>query len=214
MLRKYLRYLRIACRKVKELMRHDLPSESHKTAWKNYERILMYRTNFSLFSRVLFDIMAYMAGGSRVQKSKEYIEEGKMHNVAYVDATFAYFEAAFVTLMFGRVILLLISTKYLNVTKCVAYYQLGMELIFEVGLPIDRGLEGAAYVSNMILNLFVFDYFYWIPNAICANIVQISSIAAKRFLYSQDLTVSSIILESFYRVLWQFGNMFVMHIIM
>ena len=160
------------------VMRRELPTESHKHAWKNFERILMYRTNFAFFSRFVLELVAHIAGFSRPQKSKKYIEDGKPHNKDFVDATFAYFEVAYTVLMFGRIILLLISTKYLNVTKCVPYYQLGMEFINEVGLPFDRGLSGGivVFLSNQLF--FVTDYFDWLPTAFCACVVQISNTVA------------------------------------
>ena len=126
---------------VKQLLRRDLPTESHKQAWKNYDRIMIHRTSLALFFTVIFELVNFMLGESRVQKSRQYIKEGKPHNKGFVDSTFPYLEVLMTTLAFGRVLILLISTKYLNVIKVVAYYELVILLIQELALPLDRGLE-------------------------------------------------------------------------
>ena len=41
--------------------------------------------------------------------------------------------------MFGRIIIILISFKYLRIMKVVVYYQTLLALLLEIGLPFDRG---------------------------------------------------------------------------
>lgn len=69
-------------------------------------------------------------GATVTQKSRVIFNEGKLEvNKAFTDATFEIFEKIFISMMFGRLVLSLISFKYLKVTKLMIYYHLLMALI-------------------------------------------------------------------------------------
>ena len=76
--------------------------------------------------------------------------------------------------------------KYIKVTKVIAYYLLAMEFIFELGLPINRGSEGAGFVNLLLTLFFVLDYFHFFPTAICCGIVSITNGVAQGYLYSSE----------------------------
>ena len=66
--------------KVAKIWRRDLPTEAHRDAWKYFDKILMYRTNAVFACRLAYDILFLSIGMGRIQKSKEYIAEGKEYN--------------------------------------------------------------------------------------------------------------------------------------
>ena len=70
MIRAHRKMLLNTLNKVKEVYRRKLPTESHRRAWKNFERILMYRTSLAMLSGTLYDIFGYIAGSTRVQMSR------------------------------------------------------------------------------------------------------------------------------------------------
>ena len=51
--RKYKKLLLKGYAKAEQLYRRDLPTKYHKEAWKQFEKVLMYRTNSSWIIRIL-----------------------------------------------------------------------------------------------------------------------------------------------------------------
>lgn len=114
--------------------------------------------------------------------------------------------------MFGRIIILLASFKYLKITKVVAYYQLTMEFIFELGLPINRGSESAVFVNLLTQFFFVLDYFHFWPTAVACSVVSITNGVAKGYLYSNQLS-NIVTYEIVFNVMSNFFNIFFSHIV-
>ena len=136
---------------MKATHRRELPSRSHKQIWKKFERILMFRTNFFFFIRLVLEVFGYISKSNKVQRSRRYIEDGTLpFNKSFVETTFIYFEVAYTALMFGRIIPLLISIKWPRVTKYMVFYQYVMEFIYEIGLPTNRGYYSVEHLNLLI----------------------------------------------------------------
>ena len=130
--------------------------------------------------RILIDYTFYFIGEGRVQNSEKYLTTGAdqeiiPYNKDFTDQTFVYFKNLYTALSFVRVIIFLVSIKYLKAMKVMAYYHLFMEFIFELGLPINRGTESPGYVHLMTTLWFCLDYFHFWPTAICCGIVQLTN---------------------------------------
>ena len=76
--------------------------------------------------------------------------------------------------LIGRALLLLISFKYLKVSKVMCYYQLLIELFYEVGFPVDTGDVRQSNLRTRLINFFILDYFHFYPTVICVMVVQLS----------------------------------------
>ena len=87
-------------------------------------------------------------------------------NTAYVEDTFEYFKVAWLAMSFGRFILLLLTIKYLKVTKIFLYWGLVMELIVQIGFPMDTGVFGSDFLATSNLVAFVLEYFSFWPSTI------------------------------------------------
>ena len=163
-----------ACENVRQLHSRNLPTSLHQKAWISYEKILMYRTNVSFFMRFVNDLILYALGDTLQQKAAKYIADGKPINEEFVDSTTDTFTRLLQLQLVGRALLLLISFKYLKVTKVMCYYTLLVELIIEVGVPIDAGDLRQAFLSVRLLIFFILDYFHFYPTVICVMVVQLS----------------------------------------
>lgn len=119
-------------------MERNLPSDEHKKAWSEFERILMYRANVAFLSKVLFFLIWSGFGNANFQQSEEYIDEDGSHNQNLISDTFVYLKWAMIVMTFGRLILIFISLKNLNVCKLYIYYQV-VYLLLESLLPRDYG---------------------------------------------------------------------------
>ena len=199
------------------MLRRELPSESHKHAWANFEKILMYRTNVAFIVRILLDWIFFFIGESDLQTSEKYIlkeanREVIPYNKDFTDATFGYFKNAYMILFFSRVIFVGVSFKYLKVTKAIAYLQLAKELIFELGIPINRGSESAAFVNMKTTLYFSLDYFHFWPTAIFCSAVSITNGVAKGYLYSNQMS-NIVSYEVILNVLTNFLTQTIIHII-
>ena len=104
-----------------------------------YETILMYRTNIAFFMRFLGEIAMLACEDTYTTRSAKYIADEKPFNEEFVNSTHDIVSQVFTWLIFGRALLLLISFKYLGVTKMMCYYNLLMLLLNEIGLPNDSG---------------------------------------------------------------------------
>lgn len=127
----------------------------------------MYRTNVAFLMRFLFDVAVYFLDDTYAQNSARYIAANKEVNQETVDTTFSAFVKLFYVLSFGRLVLLLISIKYLKITKVYCYYQLLIWLVIEVGLPYDSGELRMSWLHVNLLIFFILDYFHFYPTAIC-----------------------------------------------
>ena len=68
--------------------------------------------------------------------------------------------------MYGRGVILILSYQRPEITKIFFYYGKLMELIVQVGLPIDTGIIGGEHLSNLNVLDFVLNYFSYWPSAI------------------------------------------------
>ena len=69
----------------------------------------------------------------------KYIADGKPINEEFVESTKGYYDEFLQIQILSRALLLLLSFKYLKVTKVMCYYQLLLELLIEIGFPCDSG---------------------------------------------------------------------------
>ena len=66
-----------------------LPSKYHKDSWKNYEKVLMVRTQLCIFSNILLNVVVLIAGAENWQLAHTYIyEEGGPPNVELAKAMY------------------------------------------------------------------------------------------------------------------------------
>ena len=66
--------LKHAVAKVKEIWWKELPTATHKSAWIEFEKILMYRTNCSNILRGSAEIMWTLMASHKVARAEMYIE--------------------------------------------------------------------------------------------------------------------------------------------
>ena len=93
-----------------------------------------------------------------------------------------------IVLMFGRALMLIVSYKYLPITKFMVYYQLLLALVTEIGLPLDMGTYAQEFVQVDLLISFILDYFSFYPTTACIILVQASQLPATSLLYGKEIT--------------------------
>ena len=96
----------------------------HKKAWQEYEFTLMYRSNLAQISHLVYFVFFACTGGESFQYSEKIREEWNPENIELISNVHAYATVAVLIHAFGRIILLLISTKNLNITRYYFYYEL------------------------------------------------------------------------------------------
>ena len=88
-----------------------------------------------------------------------------------------------------------------------------MELIVQIGFPIDMGEFGLDFLGIQNMFSFIIDYFSYWPSAICIVIVQFAQVPARVFLYGKELDTSFVWIQLLHQVYTMF-NLYVIHIIM
>lgn len=96
-------------------------------------------------------------------------------------------------MIFGRLLLFLLSFRYLRVTKIYIYYNLLLALVWEIGLPHGMGTERISFLQTYLVTVFIFDYFDFYPTVLCITTVQLSQIVSESLLYGNEITASFII---------------------
>ena len=111
--------------KIKDIVTRKMPDTPyHKKAWQDYERTLMYRTNLAQVSHLVYFVLFACTGGENFQAAEKIREEWNPENIELIESVHAYATVAALIHALGRLILLLISTKKLNITRYYFYYEL------------------------------------------------------------------------------------------
>ena len=164
--------------------------------------------------RVLQDAFLYASGAADTQKSRTDLEEGKVDvNENYTDATYSTFESVFTAMICARVLLLILSFKYLRLTKVFIYYNVMAALVWEIGLPHGMGLERINYMQVQLVIVFILDYFDFYPSIACIVGVHLSHIFSESVLYGHEITALFVIQVLGVCVI-QYLQLFTVHIIM
>ena len=67
---KYFKVARSFWKKLMLAFKRELPSPEHLEAWNKYEKILMYRSNLTFISRVIFTSFWMFLGKANYQQSQ------------------------------------------------------------------------------------------------------------------------------------------------
>ena len=117
---------------VKKLIFRKYPTEYHKRAWHQFEKICMYRSTLGQIEKLLNSLLLMALGKANFQRAEEYLAENEAEdNTSDMSASiFPY--AKWITIVFtiGRLILILISIKHLRICKIYFYYEQILFLCF------------------------------------------------------------------------------------
>ena len=124
-------------------MKRELPTDQHREKYKDFEKIMMYRTAF--FHALWLTLAIYMAvalqNNLHVDKSRRYVDSLEDDTKVYrrrADAIRPYVSAVSKSLMFGRVIFLLTLRCYPQLLKASLVHSMLLKLTGDL-MPIDYG---------------------------------------------------------------------------
>ena len=108
------------------LVVRKFPSTNHAEYWKDYEKLLIYRSLFASASRILHSIFAMIAGSAVWQISGEYLtkENNELEDADLATKYHTVCKATHITLEVGRVIFIVICCKWQKLTKLTLYYEM------------------------------------------------------------------------------------------
>ena len=134
--------------------------------WREFEKILMYRSMMSQFSRIIHSIAYTLMGQLVWQQSEAYIATGEPENNALALKVQKPAQVAYNLFIVGRFILFLLQLKWHNLSKFNFYYEL-IVVVFEQLFPIDiTAASSIAMRMNDSVIRFLVDYFHWWPSLI------------------------------------------------
>ena len=116
-------------RTVRDLTLRKFPSKLHKRAWRDFDKILMYRTIMCSLSRVVYTTVQACLGTMKWQESQEYVAMGEPANHELALKMQPYIQAAYVTIVCARVILFLLQLKWHHISKVNFYFELSIFLL-------------------------------------------------------------------------------------
>ena len=100
-----------------------LHSEQEKSAWKRYLNVLEYRSLVCHIGRAMLQIGYAFQGNINWHETEKYIEEGGPPNVELAKRVFPYARIAMITILILRVVLILLSMKWMRITRCYFYFE-------------------------------------------------------------------------------------------
>ena len=109
---------------LRDLTLRRYPSKHHKQVWRDYEKVLMYRSMCSQFSRVIFTIVFTFLGEVHWQQSAKYVATGEPENNELALKVQSFAQLAYVLHGVGRIILFLLQLKWPHISKVNYYYEL------------------------------------------------------------------------------------------
>ena len=130
-------------RRFKDLvMKKDLKlSESHRQKWQDYDKVLMYRSNFSMVARLTSDLLVFFFGSQHHDQTEIFLEKGgPPSNADLANKIFNVAKSMALALIFTRILLLAISFRKLKVCKIYYYYEFVVFLV-DMLLPQDNGAQ-------------------------------------------------------------------------
>lgn len=89
------------------------PTEDHRQAWREFERIKMFFCNVGMLTNFLQDIIFMAMGRAHYQVSEQYMKENTDYNVELAEKIFPFCKWATITMTLGRIFLLAFSYKHL-----------------------------------------------------------------------------------------------------
>ena len=152
-----------------------MPNSSyHRQAWKLYERVLMYRSSLAQLAAFSYFFLFFIIGKEASQISEEYIESGKSVNQEVQRDLLPYGRYSTYAFMLGRLILMLISLKKLEICRVYLYYE-ALNVIIH-NLMATEGTADDANFRHIIMQIlnFLLYYFDWWPSFIVSLLTVIA----------------------------------------
>ena len=93
-------------------------SEIHRQKWKNYDRVLIYRSNGAAISQLVLDLFHIYMGTHFYQLTEKLLIEDRFPgNVVNAEAMLHIGKSSVISLLIIRFILLLLSIRWLHLSK-------------------------------------------------------------------------------------------------
>ena len=107
---------------IKSLSKRDISEESSARAWQQYDKILLYRANLTMISKIMLSIGNLLTVQTPYHLSLKFVELDRVYNEQYVESTVEYLRIAYLVLLWGRLPLVLFSFKKLDIARIYIYY--------------------------------------------------------------------------------------------
>lgn len=98
-------------------------SEYHASRWIDYEKVLMMRTMFGSFSRIVLSISAVMTGTENWHMTYEYLEKGGLPNEELAREIYCYAKVANQIQLIVRFVLFIACLKWPKLIKFHFYLE-------------------------------------------------------------------------------------------
>ena len=196
--------------KLKEIYNRALPSIEHQIAWKHYEIILHYRANVCFISKLLFTGIFIVLGQANWQQSQKFMAKSDEYNESFVQQVFPIVKWALITMTIGRLLLLLISLKNIQVCRTYLYYQV-VFMVVEMLLPVDNGdFQLNRLMMNNAFNFLLLFHNFW-PGCLSMLLCQIILLPANYLVYDKEID-SKAVVACLFGLFYQFFNLFMINL--
>lgn len=194
-------------------MRRECHSQEHAQAWAKWDRMLMYRANFTFFNMMVYMLGFTALGITNYQESERFMaREGSVFNQELMDQIFPYLKNIILIMGVSRIFLLLIAFKKLEVAKTFLLYMYVYKVV-EAFIPRDYGEMREKFTMQMDLIDFTMLYFdFWSSialNTVCHFADFFISLKVYNVEYSHGGLAMTLL-----GALWQFFCFWMIHLVL
>lgn len=193
-------------------MRRELHSIEHTLAWATFEKLLMYRANFAFLTKLIYMAGVMALGNSNYHESEEFMKkEDSVFDRECVNKTYTFAKNFIIIMGFGRLLLMLVSFKKLEVCKVYFYYMQLYKLVEQL-LPRDYGSVRLKLTMQYDLLDFCMLYFNFWPSLITILVSHFTMFFIQMDLYQEEFT-SAAFIGTFAGAVWQTINISCIHLV-
>ena len=174
------------CREIPSLLTRRFKSSYHAQTWKDYELLLMVRSQIATFNRILISTLYWAAGSGTWNQTEDYLsDKGGPQNAELTRDVLPYAKFIAQVSIIARIVLFIASFKWKQLIKFHLHFEFLMETIAAC-LPIEinaaRDIE--LMLSRTVINVTM-SCFDLVPTLISTSLIVIP-VHMRRVVFYND----------------------------
>ena len=200
------------CREIPSLLTRRFKSSYHADTWKDYESLLMIRSQLSIFSRILFSSIAWAAGSETWNMTEDYLsDKGGPPNAELTRDVLPYAKFIAQASIIARILLFIASFKWRRLIKLHLHFEFLLETInacMPVEINAGRDIQLMSSITIMNVTMSCFDL---IPTLISTSLIVIP-VHTRRVVFYND-SIGAMVVSGFMTWIWLMSMVVAVHLV-
>ena len=204
--------IRAVCREIPSLLTRRFKSSYHAHTWKDYELLLMIRSQLAIFSRILFSTIAWAAGSETWNQTEDFLsDKGGPPNAELARDMLLYAKFIAQVGIIARILLFIASFKYRQLIKFHLHFEFLLECVgacMPVEINASRDIQLMLSITIMNVTMSSFDL---VPTLISTSLILIP-VHTRRVVFFND-SVGGMVFSCFSSWLWMMLMVVAVHLV-